>query len=266
VLKISYEVVENAPVIYSYHCSASAENQMGMQHLDIVVDKALAGLWRSGTAEVLPPRLWLNDFFWAWVGRNLSFWKCDDFNLYAGTLYWFPCFWQLNMKAGLCILGFAGFAIGEPLSHCSLANFLPKFWNNNIYAQIGLINTDRSRLQNTPFWLWNLAKERVDVGMARWSGCAGSVRLRLARFINDFHGFFILREGSSGRFPVGAGGRGANRTIGFTVRDACGDLLGDLLCARLLCGDYQIGLRQKDIRQNWKLTMIQVSTRIIKIA
>jgi HAE1 family hydrophobic/amphiphilic exporter-1 len=214
---ISYEVVENAPVISHYNLFRSAEIN-GDAAPGYSSGQALAAL-EEVAAEVLP----------AGYGYDFSGLSREELSSGNATILIFTLAivlvslllaalyesWSVPFSVLLALpLGAFGAIVA--------LHFLPKL-DNNIYAQIGLITLIGLAAKNA-ILIVEFAKERVDVGMPLIQATLEAVRLRLRPIIMTSMAFIL------GVVPLAissGAGAVARQTIGFTV-------IGGMLAATFL--------------------------------
>ncbi|MEB2786756.1 efflux RND transporter permease subunit [Algoriphagus persicinus] len=214
---ISYEVVENAPVISHYNLFRSAEIN-GNAAPGYSSGQALAAL-EEVAAEVLP----------AGYGYDFSGLSREELSSGSSTILIFALAivlvslllaalyesWSVPFSVLLALpLGAFGAIVA--------LHFLPKL-DNNIYAQIGLITLIGLAAKNA-ILIVEFAKERVDVGMPLIQATLEAVRLRLRPIIMTSLAFIL------GVVPLAisnGAGAVARQTIGFTV-------IGGMLAATFL--------------------------------
>ncbi len=214
---ISYEVVENAPVISHYNLFRSAEIN-GNAAPGYSSGQALAAL-EEVAAEVLP----------AGYGYDFSGLSREELSSGNATILIFALAivlvslllaalyesWSVPFSVLLALpLGAFGAIVA--------LHFLPKL-DNNIYAQIGLITLIGLAAKNA-ILIVEFAKERVDVGMPLIQATLEAVRLRLRPIIMTSMAFIL------GVVPLAissGAGAVARQTIGFTV-------IGGMLAATFL--------------------------------
>ncbi len=214
---ISYEVVENAPVISHYNLFRSAEIN-GNAAPGFSSGQALAAL-EEVAAEVLP----------AGYGYDFSGLSREELSSGNATILIFTLAivlvslllaalyesWSVPFSVLLALpLGAFGAIVA--------LHFLPKL-DNNIYAQIGLITLIGLAAKNA-ILIVEFAKERVDVGMPLVQATLEAVRLRLRPIIMTSLAFIL------GVVPLAissGAGAVARQTIGFTV-------IGGMLAATFL--------------------------------
>jgi len=214
---ISYEVVENAPVISHYNLFRSAEIN-GDAAPGYSSGQALAAL-EEVAAEVLP----------AGYGYDFSGLSREELSSGNATILIFTLAivlvslllaalyesWSVPFSVLLALpLGAFGAIVA--------LHFLPNL-DNNIYAQIGLITLIGLAAKNA-ILIVEFAKERVDVGMPLIQATLEAVRLRLRPIIMTSMAFIL------GVVPLAissGAGAVARQTIGFTV-------IGGMLAATFL--------------------------------
>lgn len=214
---ISYEVVENAPVISHYNLFRSAEIN-GDAAPGYSSGQALAAL-EEVASEVLP----------AGYGYDFSGLSREELSSGNATILIFTLAivlvslllaalyesWSVPFSVLLALpLGAFGAIVA--------LHFLPKL-DNNIYAQIGLITLIGLAAKNA-ILIVEFAKERVDVGMPLIQATLEAVRLRLRPIIMTSMAFIL------GVVPLAissGAGAVARQTIGFTV-------IGGMLAATFL--------------------------------
>lgn len=214
---ISYDVVENAPVISHYNLFRSAEVN-GNAAPGYSSGQALAAL-EEVAAETLP----------AGYGYDFSGLSREELSSGNATILIFTLAivlvslllsalyesWSVPFSVLLALpLGAFGAIIA--------LHFLPKL-DNNIYAQIGLITLIGLAAKNA-ILIVEFAKERVDVGMPLLQATLEAVKLRLRPIIMTSLAFIL------GVVPLAisnGAGAVARQTIGFTV-------IGGMLAATFL--------------------------------
>ncbi|WP_439490683.1 efflux RND transporter permease subunit [Algoriphagus sp.] len=214
---VSYEVVENAPVISHYNLFRSAEIN-GNAAPGYSSGQALAAL-EEVAAETLP----------AGYGYDFSGLSREELSSGNATILIFTLAivlvslllaalyesWSVPFSVLLALpLGAFGAIIA--------LHFLPKL-DNNIYAQIGLITLIGLAAKNA-ILIVEFAKERVDVGMPLIQATLEAVKLRLRPIIMTSLAFIL------GVVPLAisnGAGAVARQTIGFTV-------IGGMLAATFL--------------------------------
>ncbi|WP_111323199.1 efflux RND transporter permease subunit [Algoriphagus chordae] len=214
---ISYEVVENAPVISHYNLFRSAEVN-GNAAPGYSSGQALAAL-EEVAAQTLP----------AGYGYDFSGLSREELSSGSSTILIFALAivlvslllaalyesWSVPFSVLLALpLGAFGAIIA--------LHFLPKL-DNNIYAQIGLITLIGLAAKNA-ILIVEFAKERVDVGMPLLQATLEAVKLRLRPIIMTSLAFIL------GVVPLAisnGAGAVARQTIGFTV-------IGGMLAATFL--------------------------------
>ncbi|WP_026955196.1 efflux RND transporter permease subunit [Algoriphagus vanfongensis] len=214
---ISYEVVENAPVISHYNLFRSAEIN-GNAAPGYSSGQALAAL-EEVAAEVLP----------AGYGYDFSGLSREELSSGNSTILIFTLAivlvslllaalyesWSVPFSVLLALpLGAFGAIIA--------LHFLPKL-DNNVYAQIGLITLIGLAAKNA-ILIVEFAKERVDRGMPLLQATLEAVRLRLRPIIMTSLAFIL------GVVPLAisnGAGAVARQTIGWTV-------IGGMLAATFL--------------------------------
>ena len=214
---ISYEVVENAPVISHYNLFRSAEVN-GNAAPGYSSGQAIAAL-EEVAAQTLP----------AGYGYDFSGLSREELSSGSSTILIFALAivlvslllaalyesWSVPFSVLLALpLGAFGAIIA--------LHFLPKL-DNNIYAQIGLITLIGLAAKNA-ILIVEFAKERVDVGMPLLQATLEAVKLRLRPIIMTSLAFIL------GVVPLAisnGAGAVARQTIGWTV-------IGGMLAATFL--------------------------------
>ncbi|WP_425638235.1 efflux RND transporter permease subunit [Algoriphagus yeomjeoni] len=214
---ISYEVVENAPVISHYNLFRSAEIN-GNAAPGYSSGQAMAAL-EEVAAETLP----------AGYGYDFSGLSREEQSSGNATILIFALAivlvslllaalyesWSVPFSVLLALpLGAFGAIVA--------LHFLPKL-DNNIYAQIGLITLIGLAAKNA-ILIVEFAKERVDVGMPLLQATLEAVKLRLRPIIMTSLAFIL------GVVPLAisnGAGAVARQTIGLTV-------IGGMLAATFL--------------------------------
>lgn len=214
---ISYEVVENAPVISHYNLFRSAEIN-GNAAPGYSSGQAMTAL-EEVAAETLP----------AGYGYDFSGLSREEQSSGNTTILIFALAivlvslllaalyesWSVPFSVLLALpLGAFGAIVA--------LHFLPKL-DNNIYAQIGLITLIGLAAKNA-ILIVEFAKERVDVGMPLLQATLEAVKLRLRPIIMTSLAFIL------GVVPLAisnGAGAVARQTIGFTV-------IGGMLAATFL--------------------------------
>lgn len=214
---ISYDVVENAPVISHYNLFRSAEIN-GNAAPGFSSGQALAALEEVAT-EVLP----------AGYGYDFSGLSREELSSGSSTILIFALAivlvslllaalyesWSVPFSVLLALpLGAFGAIIA--------LHFLPKL-DNNIYAQIGLITLIGLAAKNA-ILIVEFAKERVDVGMPLIQATLEAVKLRLRPIIMTSLAFIL---GVAPLAISNGAGAIARQTIGWTV-------IGGMLSATFL--------------------------------
>ncbi|MCE7058007.1 multidrug efflux RND transporter permease subunit [Algoriphagus sp. AGSA1] len=214
---VSYEVVENAPVISHYNLFRSAEVN-GNAAPGYSSGQALAAL-EEVAAQTLP----------AGYGYDFSGLSREELSSGNATILIFSLAivlvslllaalyesWSVPFSVLLALpLGAFGAIIA--------LHFLPKL-DNNVYAQIGLITLIGLAAKNA-ILIVEFAKERVDAGMPLMQATLEAVKLRLRPIIMTSLAFIL------GVVPLAisnGAGAVARQTIGFTV-------IGGMLAATFL--------------------------------
>ncbi|TXD76396.1 efflux RND transporter permease subunit [Algoriphagus ratkowskyi] len=214
---VSYDVVENAPVISHYNLFRSAEVN-GSAAPGYSSGQALAAL-QEVAAEVLP----------AGYGYDFSGLSREELSSGNATILIFTLAivlvslllaslyesWSVPFSVLLALpLGAFGAIVA--------LHFLPKL-DNNIYAQIGLITLIGLAAKNA-ILIVEFAKERVDRGMPLVDATIDAVKLRLRPIIMTSLAFIL------GVLPLAisnGAGAVARQTIGWTV-------IGGMLAATFL--------------------------------